>query len=86
MDDLFCDVLYDSLQEAGTPGPRNAGFAKGVRDQCALLGFSLLDDRPELLCICLEKVLPLSRLQLQSEAVNVDVCPRTCPTKGRVVL
>ncbi len=39
VDDLFRDVLYDGLQEAGTPGPRNAGFAKGVRDQCAMLGF-----------------------------------------------
>ncbi len=69
-------------QEAGTPGPRNAGFVKGVRDQCALLGFSLLADRRGLLPICLETVLQLSRLQLQSEAVNVNVCPRTCPTKG----
>ncbi len=89
VDDLFGDVMYDSLQEAGTPGPRNAGFAKGVRDQCALLGFSLLPDRrgllPDrrgLLPICLETVLQLSRLQLQSEAAKVDVCPRTCPTKG----
>ena len=38
VDDLFRDVLYDSLQDAGSPGPRNAGFVKGVRDQCALLG------------------------------------------------
>ncbi len=83
VDDLFRDVLYDSSQEAGTSGPHNAGFAKGVRDQCALFGFSLLlADRSGLLPICLETVLQLSRLQLQSEAVNVDVCPRTCRTKG----
>ncbi len=39
VDDLFRDALYDSLHEAGTPGPRNAGFAKGVHDRCALLGW-----------------------------------------------
>ena len=82
VDDLFRDVLYDSLQDATSPGPRNAGFAKGVRDQCALLGFSLTADQPRLLPICLETVMGLSRSQLQSEAVNVDVCPRTCPTEG----
>ena len=62
--------------------PRNAGFVKGVRDQFALLYFSLAADQPRLLPICLETVMGLSRLQLQSEAVNVDVCPRTCPTEG----
>ena len=79
MDDLLCDVSYDSLQEAGRPGLRNAGFAKGVRDHCALLGFSLVADQPRLPPICLE-VIELSRLQLQSEAV--DVCPCFCPVKG----
>ena len=83
MDDLFREYsLYGSLQDAGTPGPRNAGFVKGVRDQCALLGFSLAADQPRLLPVCLETVMGISRLQLQSEAVNVDVYPRTCPTEG----
>ncbi len=31
--DLFRDVVYDSLQEARTPGPRNAEFAKCVHNQ-----------------------------------------------------
>ena len=26
VDDLFCDVLYNGLQEAGTPGPQNAAL------------------------------------------------------------
>ena len=61
---------------------RNAGLVKGVCDQCALLCFSLDADQPRLLPICLETVMRLSRLQLQSEPVNVDVCSRTCPTEG----
>ena len=50
--------------------------------QCVLLGFSLTADQPRLLPICLETVMGLSRSQQQSEAVNVDVCPRTCPPQG----
>ena len=74
----------NSLQDARTPGPRDAGFVKGVRDQCALLGFSLAADQPRLLPICLERDCDgPTRLQLQSEAVNnVDVFPRTCMSDG----
>ena len=57
VDDLFRDALYDSLQDARSPGPRNAGCVKGVRDQCALLGFSLTADQPRLLPGCLETVM-----------------------------
>ena len=64
VDYLFRDVWCDRLQEAGTPGPRNAGFVEGGRDQCALLGFSLVADQPRLPPICLETVVGLSRLQL----------------------
>ena len=42
----------------------------------------LAADQPRLLPICLETVTGLSRLQLQSKAVNVDVCPGSCPTEG----
>lgn len=67
-------------QEAGTAGSCDTEFAKGVRDQCALLGFSLVADYSGLLLICLETVMELSRLQLQSETVSVDFRLRIYPT------
>ncbi len=72
VDDPFCDVFY-SLQEAVTPGPRKASFAKGERYQCVLLCSGIVVDQAGLLPICLEAVMKLSWLQLQSEAVDVDV-------------
>ena len=56
----------------------------GVRGHCTLLGFSLVADQPRLLPICLKMVVEFVRLQQQSEAVSVDVYPRTCPTTGAV--
>lgn len=62
MDELFRDLLYGSLHEAGAPGPRNTGFAKGVLDQCALVGFSLATVHQRFRQIRLKTLLELYQL------------------------
>ena len=81
--ELYRDLMFDSLQEAVTHGPLNKGFVKGLTEQCALIGFSLVD--LGLLHVNFKVIMNLSQLQQRAGMDHVDTCApvsRRAPRHG----